>query len=64
MVWLSGQQLTADDFIEIDSSIPVFKKWDANEHLRKLVEVDGEVDRSGGQHVNFVYNMSIQQSQL
>jgi hypothetical protein len=51
--------LTVDDFIDIDFSIPVFNKWDANEHLRKLVEVDGE-DKSGGEHVNFVYNIGIE----
>jgi len=45
MIRLDGQQFTAADFIEIDSSIHVFNKWDANEHLRKLVEVDGEEGR-------------------
>jgi hypothetical protein len=34
MVWLGGQQFIAADFIDIDSSIPVFSKWDTNEHLR------------------------------
>jgi hypothetical protein len=45
MIRLDGRQFTAADFIEIDSSIPVFNKWDTNEHLRKLVEVDGEEGR-------------------
>jgi hypothetical protein len=38
MVLVGGQQFTAADFIDIDSSIPVVNKWHANEHLRKLVE--------------------------
>jgi len=52
MIRLDGQQFTAADFIEIDSSIAVFNKWDANEHLRKLVEV--EEDKSSGAFVNCV----------
>ncbi len=60
MIWLGGQQFTAADFINIDSFIPVFNKWDANEHLRKLVEVDGE-EKSGGEHVHFVYKIEIEE---
>jgi hypothetical protein len=52
--------ITAADFIEIDFSIRVFNKWDANEHLRKLVEVNGE-DKPGGEHVKFVYNIEIEE---
>ncbi len=47
--------------INIDSFIPVFNEWDANEHLRKPVEVDGEEGKSGGEHVNFVYKIGVEE---
>jgi hypothetical protein len=40
LTWWS--ETYSSDFIDIDSSIPVFNNWEANEHLRRLVEVDGE----------------------
>jgi hypothetical protein len=61
MVWIGGQQFTAADFIDIDSSILVFNKWDAIEHLRKQVEVDGDEDKSGEEYVNIVYNIGIEE---
>ena len=64
MVWLNCQQLTAADFFDIDSFIPLFNKWDANEHLRKLVEVDGEEGGRwvcDGEHVNFLWSIGIEE---
>jgi hypothetical protein len=33
-----GQQLTAVKFVDIDSSIPAFNKWDDDENLQGLIE--------------------------
>ena len=45
IVSLAAQQFTAANFAAIGSSTSVFNKWDANEYLRELVEVDREGGR-------------------
>jgi hypothetical protein len=45
MVRFCGQQLTVSDFVDIHSLIPILSKCDANEHLKKTVEMDGEKAR-------------------
>jgi len=37
-----GQQLTAAEFVDIDSSIPAFNEYDDDEHLKGLVKVSQE----------------------
>ena len=43
-IQISGPQLTAAEFIDIDSYIPVFNEWDDNEPLRDLIQVVQEND--------------------
>jgi DDE superfamily endonuclease len=43
-IHIGGQQLTAAEFIDIDSSIPAFNEWDDDEHLKGLIEVLQEED--------------------
>jgi len=42
MVKFGGRQFIVAYFVDIDSSIPVFNEWNANEHLRKSFEMDGK----------------------
>ncbi|CAF1691272.1 unnamed protein product, partial [Adineta ricciae] len=37
-VRIGGQQLTAAEFVDIDSSIPAFNEWDDDVHLKELIE--------------------------
>ena len=43
--WIGARQLTAAEFVNIDFSIPAVKVRDDNEHLRALVDVDGEEEK-------------------
>ena len=43
-IHIGGQQLTAAEFIDIDSSIPAFNEWDDDEHLKGLIEISQEDD--------------------
>jgi hypothetical protein len=39
---IGGQQLTAAEFVDMDSSIPAFNEWDDDAHLKELVELSQE----------------------
>ncbi|CAF4818490.1 unnamed protein product, partial [Rotaria sp. Silwood2] len=41
---IEEQQLTAGEYIDIDSSIPAFNEWDDDEHLKVLVQVGEEAN--------------------
>ncbi|CAF1613059.1 unnamed protein product [Adineta ricciae] len=38
-VRIDGQQLTAAEFVDIDSSIPAFNEWEDDVHLKDLIEI-------------------------
>ncbi|CAF4967699.1 unnamed protein product, partial [Rotaria socialis] len=36
---IGGSQLTAAEFVDIDSCIPTFNEWDDSEHLKTYIQV-------------------------
>jgi len=38
-VQIGGSQLTAAEYVEIDSCIPAFNQWDDNEHLKDYIQI-------------------------
>jgi len=49
---IGGHQLTAVEFVNIDSSIPAFNEWDDNEHLKDLVQVDEDEEKEEEENVS------------
>jgi hypothetical protein len=49
---IGGHQLTAAEFVNIDSSIPAFNAWDDDEHLKDLVQVNEDEEKEEEENVS------------
>jgi hypothetical protein len=49
---IGGHQLTAAEFVNIDSSMPAFNEWDVDEHPKDLVQVDEDEEKEEEENVS------------